>query len=996
MKILSRILIAVFVVSFSIGCSGYNSRSAELPSVDSSDLPLINAITVGDFDGYSGMGIFGAYELTVNPDNLSAELNPMRILTLGESFIVSGTPFFTTKDCFRIRTVGRAESGGILIGYEIKHPFPKGNTSLPPSGKNRLDLDVFDLALVIVPKSVTPSTYQLGSAYTGFVFNPDGYTKELNQVTGGNAAAPYKIAYESSSNNRFAMGTDWQPFDVLYSPIQMQLDLYLTMGYGASAKVPQRLNPIYYVPEFNRKPVWKVRVFPPTMLEGETKSYPLLIDVYDWNHGATVAPVFPDPAHTNYIKAQSDIESVQIEVPDMFTGTLTATTEDSSTNGFSDPLTYAVDIENINGVPEGVYKGLVKVSDSRDPNPIPLGGDILIHTPDGIALLNYTIPEYATYQSFTVKIISSDPGFDWGASFGSDLWDEGWGVCADKDNNVYITGCFQGTIDFDPGPGTVYCSSNGKRDVFICKLTETGDFVDVLTFGSTLDDSGRAIAVDSLNNLYVAGYFNGSVDFDPGSGTHIYSSLGGEDVFLSKFSPTGTWLWTRTWGSPTGLWDEGHGMSIDPNDNIYITGDFSGTNVDFDPSTGGTDLHSSNSGSTDPFISVFDANGNFLWARTWGGPLADAGSGVSYGNGDVYVTGGFQGTNVDFNPGPGAFPLSSNGQYDVYLTNFDYNGNFQVAASWGGPGKDFARGLVAESTLVYVTGYFEETVDFNPGPGTDYHTSNGGHDAFLTLINILYGNYSWTNTWGGAGIWDEGNAVAISLASPTLESEIYVTGCFEETVDFDSGILTDYHSSRGGKDIFLSSFGAPSGLWQWSYTWGTLGLWDEGHAVGSGSLFIAGAYGSGSMDFDPGSGEDWHPNAGNADIFMIKIDEQCRSEIEPNNDCTEAAASLNELYPSVCGAVRYMLDEEDWYRYSMSLYPLTAAISLHNYSGYNLDLYVIDLDCSSVVTSSTNAGAADEYVTFPCEPYGTFYVKVVNQDTSNEPLEYKLEWSEHY
>jgi hypothetical protein len=93
---------------------------------------------------------------------------------------------------------------------------------------------------------------------------------------------------------------------------------------------------------------------------------------------------------------------------------------------------------------------------------------------------------------------------------------------------------------------------------------------------------------------------------------------------------------------------------------------------------------------------------------------------------------------VDFDPGPGEDNHTSNGSpsWDAFLSKFDPNGNFVWARTWGGSDNwdgDEGYGVAADgSGNAFVTGYFNETVDFDPGPGVDNHTSNGGWDVFLS------------------------------------------------------------------------------------------------------------------------------------------------------------------------------------------------------------------------------------------------------------------------
>jgi hypothetical protein len=175
--------------------------------------------------------------------------------------------------------------------------------------------------------------------------------------------------------------------------------------------------------------------------------------------------------------------------------------------------------------------------------------------------------------------------------------------------------------------------------------------------------------------VYVTGFFQGtSVDFNPDpTAVDLHSSNGYYDVFLSKFDSSGTFVWARTWGGSEE--DGGNSVDVDEYENVYVTGAFQGTSVDFNPDPASVDPHSSN-GAWDIFLSKFDSSGTFVWARTWGGSDYDDGNGVDVdAAGNVYVTGSFWSTSVDFNPDPTEVDLhSSNGGYDVFLIKFKPDG----------------------------------------------------------------------------------------------------------------------------------------------------------------------------------------------------------------------------------------------------------------------------------------------------------------------------------
>ncbi len=391
--------------------------------------------------------------------------------------------------------------------------------------------------------------------------------------------------------------------------------------------------------------------------------------------------------------------------------------------------------------------------------------------------------------------------FGWARTWGGSSNDVGNGVAADGFGNVYITGRFNGTVDFDPDGGDPR-NSNGEWDVFLSKFDSSGNFEWARTWGGSDWDEGNGVATDGFGNVYITGRFNGTVDFDPDGGDPRNSN-GEADIFLSKFDSSGSFEWAQTWGGSN--YEYGRGVAVDGSGKVYVTGHFRGT-ADFDP--GGGDPHTSN-GYWDVFLSKFDSSGNFEWARTWGGPDADWGNGVAAdGSGDVYVTGFSSGT-VEFDPG-GGDPHTSNGIGDVFLSKFGSSGNFKWARTWGGSESDWGNEVAADGAEnVYVTGWFQGFVEFDPGGG-DLHTSNGSCDVFLSKFDSS-GNSVWARTWGASDL-DYGNGVATDGSG-----NIYVTGYFEDTADFaptgpPCNDDPDEHSSNGSWDVFLTKH-LPNGCW---------------------------------------------------------------------------------------------------------------------------------------------------------------------------------------
>jgi hypothetical protein len=93
-------------------------------------------------------------------------------------------------------------------------------------------------------------------------------------------------------------------------------------------------------------------------------------------------------------------------------------------------------------------------------------------------------------------------------------------------------GEFIGTVDFDPGPETFNLTAPGPEAIFISKLDHMGHFIWAKAIGAISRGYGRPIAIDPSGNgdIYLTGYFEKTVDFDPGEQTYNITSNGGSDI----------------------------------------------------------------------------------------------------------------------------------------------------------------------------------------------------------------------------------------------------------------------------------------------------------------------------------------------------------------------------------------------------------------------------------------------------------------------------------
>lgn len=411
------------------------------------------------------------------------------------------------------------------------------------------------------------------------------------------------------------------------------------------------------------------------------------------------------------------------------------------------------------------------------------------------------------YTDIFVSKFDGSGNLIWAKQFGGSVHDGATGIAVDATGNVYATGNFANTSDFDPGAGIFNLTSAGGLDVFILKLDASGNFVWARQLGgsqvSSLGDDGKSIAVDKAGNVYTAGRFEFLADFDPGPGVFNLTAAGNfSDVFVSKLNAQGNFVWAKKWGSAANS-DWINTISVDDSANVYATGSFYG-NVDFDPGTGTFNM--TPGGLSGVYVSKLDSTGSFKWAKQFskqGGFLLDAGDLTLDNQGFIYTTGSFSGT-VDFNPGTATNNITAGSGLNSFICKLNSSGIYVWAKGFGGTGEVSSLAITTDIFgSVYTTGWFNDNnpnCDFDPGPASLIIVSAGYLDVFISKLDAS-GNFSWAKGFGGT-LEDYGQSVVTDA-----NANVYTTGYFSGTADFDPGAATFNLTAAASKDIFMHKLG---------------------------------------------------------------------------------------------------------------------------------------------------------------------------------------------
>jgi hypothetical protein len=358
---------------------------------------------------------------------------------------------------------------------------------------------------------------------------------------------------------------------------------------------------------------------------------------------------------------------------------------------------------------------------------------------------SYILPPGEGDAGFIWKL-DEDGNFMYAGKFG------GHGNCqpveikVDNNGNMLLTGTFSDTVDFDPGEGIgLLCTPEWTYNAFICKLDTSGNFIWVKQFENNsmnATDCGYTIATDASNNIFIGGRYTGITDFDTGPGQFfLYGDYNG-DGFFCKLDSSGNFVFALKIGGD-GTSSIGN-LIITRDSAVLFSGYFDGT-CTFD-SIGAVYLQSPHMVNSS-FLCKMTMQGELLWVKML---KASAALGIYIDeliqdtSGNFYLAGSFDNP-VDFDPGPDEFIMSSNGWWDLYICKYDSAFNIKWGNHFGSGGYEYVVSCQTDNAdHVYCTGSFENTVDFDPGPGVYNLTSNGNWDGFiLKLDEIITSNSSF-------------------------------------------------------------------------------------------------------------------------------------------------------------------------------------------------------------------------------------------------------------
>ncbi len=359
-------------------------------------------------------------------------------------------------------------------------------------------------------------------------------------------------------------------------------------------------------------------------------------------------------------------------------------------------------------------------------------------------MANFSLTSAGNSDVFIAKYDKTG-GLIWAHNLGSSQGDMGQQIHV-AGNAVYVTGIFQGTVDFNPGADTAFATATSSSN-FLLKLDTAGNFIWVKTFLASGLNSVKisALASDLTDNLYVLSKLSGTADVDPGTAVNNQTSAGGDDVGVIKLDAAGIFSWFRKVGGVES--ETPSAIAVDASGNVIFAGRHIAT-FDADPTSGVLNVVTQYTYSAQ-FIIKLDYSGNFLWAGNIRGANELAGIRTDDVD-DIYITGTCGGA-TDFDPGADSVVFNS-GTTAPFLAKWNAAGHYAWHKGLQPDGftTNVIRGFfLDQGSNLYVTGGFGFGLDFDAGEDS-LHIIGNDH-LFVAKYDKL-GNLVWAGSMQSLGV----------------------------------------------------------------------------------------------------------------------------------------------------------------------------------------------------------------------------------------------------
>ena len=435
----------------------------------------------------------------------------------------------------------------------------------------------------------------------------------------------------------------------------------------------------------------------------------------------------------------------------------------------------------------------------------------------------------------------------------------------------------------------------GGKDGLIAKYDFDGNNIWAFNIGGNLDDEVTGIAVDSAGNIYVTGYYTGTIDLTGNTGQSgmVSTAYGGKDIFIASYTPDGALRSYQVLGTA----NDDAGMDICSNDNgIFVTGFYSGTII-IDGNVSTVPYNNKNI-----FVAKLDFNLNFLWAINAGSNQDDYPStdfqeqkmGITADDTNVYVIGMMGGDNfLIYKDGIIQDTLfNADSHQDIFILSLEsQTGNLKWAQQIENNADPVGgMGIAVNPNGVYITGVTHNNSVF---PGGNTVSSPDSMFIFLSQLDKITGLETWTKTFYSNVT---NSNYGYSVATDNTQG-IYVIGMYgSNPFYFDNDYVLN---NVNNEDAYIVKY-SDNGIFDWA-TNITGNDYEKGLDIvplNKDNIFVSGIY-SKEIYFRPSFDEN---SSDNDNLFVARLSENnsfqfdttgCTGDVDNNGIITEINGSSN-------------------------------------------------------------------------------------------------------
>ena len=490
--------------------------------------------------------------------------------------------------------------------------------------------------------------------------------------------------------------------------------------------------------------------------------------------------------------------------------------------------------------------------------------------------MKFSISRFVAIIAMLFTVQASAQQWDYAARYGgvsTGFSDAVNAMCTDAAGNVYVTGNFNGTINFGNGTATLTATAGGTQtEGFVAKFNAAGLCQWAIDFGGAATDAGGLGIITNGTTVYVTG--QSQFPCTIGASTTLTSVGGSTDgIVFALNAASGVPTWAKAFGG-AGTLDKGQAICMDNAGHLYISGTFGTRTTNATASFGTNGLFTRTvqgnitSYTSDFFVAQLDAaSGTFNWVSSGGASSQETplvvgndnvtGSGIAFLplQNQLIITGSFANSNASYysnGSATAALSLTNAGAADICLLRMDLSGNFLSGVAAGGPNADEALAITydANTSAAYINGYYNSaTVS---GAFSLTNSAGGFDEIFYARYNPATSTFTWVKNASGSASGND-----ISLANDAGPTGVYITGRYQSSISFPGASTPLTATSAGSDDVFLLKVDAATGnAIELATTGSTTSGTDAGADVAvstSNNIWVGGIFAGGTLSFTPSS-----------------------------------------------------------------------------------------------------------------------------------------------